>query len=125
ASAATEIDLRVVGAIRALPSPAAASLRRRVRPLRPGLSIAHPCVTAGTLGGFLRLPDGRLAVLSNSHVLAASGTAAIGDPVLQPGPADGGGPADRVATLAAFRRFAVEGPGLVDAAAAALDDGVD
>ena len=52
---------------------------QRVRPLRPGLSVAHPSVTAGTLGGFVRL-DGRLAVLSTNHVLAACDAAAPGDP---------------------------------------------
>ena len=60
-----------------------------VRPLRPGLSVAHPSVTAGTLGGFVRTGGG-LAILSNNHVLAASDAAALGDAVLQPGPADGG-----------------------------------
>jgi hypothetical protein len=122
-AAVSEIDLRIVGPIRALSSPAPGDLQRRVRPLRPGLSVAHPSVTAGTLGGFVRL-DGRLAVLSNNHVLAASDAAAIGDPVLQPGPADGGRAADRIATLTAFHPFPAEGPSLVDAAVAVLDDGV-
>jgi hypothetical protein len=117
-----EVDVRVVGAIRALSSPV--DLQRRVRPLRPGLSVAHPCVTAGTLGGLVRV-GGRLAVLSNSHVLAASGAAAVGDPVLQPGPYDGGTPGDRVATLTAFEPFADGRANLVDAAVAALDAGID
>lgn len=122
-AAATELDLRIIGPVRALSSPGEAALRRRVRPLRPGVSVAHPSVTAGTLGGFVRV-GGRLAIVSNNHVLAASDAAEIGDAVLQPGPLDGGGPADRVATLTAFQRFTDDRPNLVDAAVAVLDDGV-
>ncbi|MGY1742378.1 MULTISPECIES: hypothetical protein [unclassified Blastococcus] len=124
-----EVDVRVIGPVRALHSPtgapavAPADLQRRVRPLRPGLSVAHPAVTAGTLGGFVRV-GGRPAILSNNHVLAASDAAVPGDPVLQPGPADGGRADDRVATLTAFERF-TDGANLVDAAVAALDEGVE
>ncbi|MGY1651376.1 hypothetical protein [Geodermatophilus sp. SYSU D01119] len=121
-----EVDVRVTGPI--LPqaahraSPAPADLRRRTRPLVPGLSVAHAAVSAGTLGGFVRL-DGRLAVLSNNHVLAAGTAGAVGDAVLQPGPADGGTAADRVATLAAVAPLTA-GPNRVDAAVATLDEGV-
>jgi hypothetical protein len=123
-AAAAEVDVRVIGPVRALSSPGPADLRGRVRPLRPGLSVAHPAVTAGTLGGFVRVADG-LAMLSNNHVLAASDAASVGDPVLQPGPADGGGEGDRVATLTAFQRLRAEGANLVDAAVATLDAGVE
>ncbi|MGY1591628.1 hypothetical protein ACI79D_06580 [Geodermatophilus sp. SYSU D00708] len=117
-----EIDVRVIGPVRALSSPTPDQLQRRTRPLYPGLSVAHAAVTAGTLGGFVRV-DGRLALLSNNHVLAAGGAASLGDPVLQPGPADGGAlPTDRVGSLAAFVRFRGDGgTNLVDAAAAVLD----
>ncbi|MFW3170030.1 hypothetical protein [Geodermatophilus sp. CPCC 206100] len=115
-----EIDVRVIGVVRALSSPTPDQLQQRVRPLHPGLSVAHPAVTAGTLGGFVRT-GGRLAVLSNNHVLAAGSAGALGDPVLQPGPADGGVAEDRVATLAAFERFRPGAPNLVDAAVAVLD----
>ena len=122
-----EVDVRVIGAVRALSSPTPSSptpdeLQQRTRPLVPGLSVAHPTVTAGTLGGFVRV-GGRLAILSNNHVLAASDTASVGDPVLQPGPSDGGDPAsDRVATLTAFERFTADGrANLVDAAVAVVD----
>ena len=126
--AGAEVEVRVIGRVRALPSPAPASsapveLRRRSRPLRPGVSVAHASVTAGTLGGFVRTPAG-LAVLSNSHVLTVSGAASVGDPVLQPGPADGGRAGDRVATLAAFVPFRSGERNLVDAAVALLDEGV-
>jgi hypothetical protein len=119
-AAAAEVEVAVIGPVRALSLPA--DLQRRTRPLRPGLSVAHPGVTAGTLGGFVRTATG-LAMLSNNHVLAASNAASLGDPVLQPGPADGGLVADRVATLAAFQPM-VAGVNLVDAAVAVLDDGV-
>lgn len=117
-----EVDVRVIGAVRALPAPTPGQLQRRTRPLHPGLSVAHPAVSAGTLGGFVRV-GGRLAILSNNHVLAASDAASVGDPVLQPGPADGGDPAtDRIATLTAFERFTADGgANLVDAAVAVVD----
>ncbi|HEX2075576.1 MAG TPA: hypothetical protein VHF92_17500 [Geodermatophilus sp.] len=118
-----EVDVRVIGAVRALSGPPPSQLQRRTRPLHPGLSVAHPTVTAGTLGGFVRI-GGRLAMLSNNHVLAASDAATVGDPVLQPGPADGGRPDDRVATLTAFERFRADRGNLVDAAVAALDEGI-
>ena len=117
-----EVDVRVTGPILPQSSPPPADLQRRTRPLVPGLSVAHAAVSAGTLGGFVRL-DGRLAVLSNNHVLAAGDAGVVGDAVLQPGPADGGTPADRVATLAAVARL-TDGPNRVDAAVATLDDGV-
>lgn len=122
-AAAGEIDVRVIGRVRALGSPDPAGLRSRARPLRPGLSVAHPAVSAGTLGGFVRAAGG-LAILSNNHVLAASDAATVGDAVLQPGPADRGVAADRVATLTAFERFRDGRSNLVDAAVARLDDGV-
>jgi hypothetical protein len=125
-AAAGELDVQVIGRVRARTSssPSAAELQQRVRPLRPGLSVAHPTVTAGTLGGFVRTASG-LAILSNNHVLAASDAATVGDAALQPGPADGGGPGDRVATLAAFQRFRAGQPNLVDAAVATIDAGVE
>jgi hypothetical protein len=121
-AAAAEVEVRVIGPVRPLSSPG--QLQQRVRPLRPGLSVAHFSVSAGTLGGFVRTPAG-LAMLSNNHVLAASNAAAVGDPVLQPGPADGGDAGDRVATLADFRRLLAGGTNLVDAAVAMLDRGID
>ncbi|MFQ1001800.1 hypothetical protein [Modestobacter sp. SSW1-42] len=125
-AALEEVDVRVIGPVHLLSSPADPAspdrLQRRVRPLRPGLSVSHEDVTAGTLGGFVRRPgtDG-LLVLSNSHVLADSGAAAPGDAVRQPGVADGGTPADRIGSLADFVAFTDEPGNLVDAAVAALD----
>ena len=119
-----ETDVRVVGPVRAstLPVPASAAARRRVRPLVPGASVAHQDVTAGTLGAFVADADGRVLLLSNNHVLADTDRASVGDPVLSPGPADGGRPGvDRVATLTAFERLVPAG-NLLDLAMAAVDD---
>ncbi|MCW2507285.1 MAG: uncharacterized protein JWP68_433 [Modestobacter sp.] len=127
-AAREEVDVRVIGPVRPLPAATGwspAELQHRVRPLRPGVSISHPDVTAGTLGGFVRRPgtDG-LLVLSNNHVLAAGDAGSEGDPALQPGVADGGTSADRIGTLGAFVRLHADPGNLVDAAVAALDHGV-
>jgi hypothetical protein len=76
----------------------------RQRPAPSGISIGHVDITAGTLGGLVRDGEsGDVVVLSNNHVLANSNEAEVGDPILQPGPADGGTlPADQIATLARF-----------------------
>lgn len=86
----------------------AQNLTTRVRPVRPGYSVGHPKITAGTIGAgcydLNPLPGKppRYYILSNNHVLANSNDAAIGDPILQPGPFDGGGPADAIGRLARF-----------------------
>ncbi len=75
------------------------SRTERLRPAPGGISVAHRSVTAGTFGCLVRR-DGRLHILSNNHVLANSNDAAVGDSILQPGPADGGrDPADGIARL--------------------------
>ncbi len=85
-------------------------LERR-RPLVGGISIGHYKVTAGTLGGVVRdRESGERFILSNNHVLANSNDAQTGDPILQPGTADGGrADEDTVARLEKFRpiRFTV------------------
>jgi len=138
AQAGLTVDVRRTGRIRAFgdsgssisvpgPRPPVATAQAlgetgRVRPLRPGVSIAHARVTAGTLGAFV-LVDGVLHALSNYHVLAGSPAARTGDVILQPGPADGGRPArDRVGTLAAVVPLTAGQPAVVDAAIARLDD---
>jgi hypothetical protein len=76
----------------------------KMRPAKSGISIGHFDITAGTLGGLVRdKQSGKVVILSNNHVLANSNEGAIGDPILQPGPADGGtDPDDRIAELARF-----------------------
>ncbi len=96
----------------------AQTLTKRIRPAEGGYSVGHFAITAGTLGTCVYdiLPGGstnppthgvgvppRYYILSNNHVLANSNAAAPGDPILQPGPFDGGvDPADRIARLSRF-----------------------
>ncbi|MGI6286422.1 hypothetical protein SEF58_11515 [Neomoorella humiferrea] len=66
------------------------------RPAQPGMSIGHYKITAGTFGAVVKdRRTGEPLILSNNHVLAnitngRDGRASIGDPILQPGPYDGG-----------------------------------
>lgn len=103
----------------------AQKLATRVRPVRPGYSVGHFKITAGTIGAgcydLAPLPGKptRYYILSNNHVLANSNAAAIGDPVYQPGPFDGGGPADAIGRLARFVPIKFDGScNYVDAAIA-------
>lgn len=95
-----QTDVVEVGYLRAYDSP-----RDRFRPTIPsGVSIGHYKITAGTLGTIVtdRLTGEKL-ILSNNHVLANSNAALQNDPILQPGPTDGGqNPADMVARLERF-----------------------
>jgi hypothetical protein len=85
------------------------TLNQRVRPAMAGFSIGHFQITAGTIGTYVYdaslypgIPT-KYYVLSNNHVLANSNNAKIGDPILQPGPADGGKqPGDIFARLSKF-----------------------
>ncbi|HUW63539.1 MAG TPA: hypothetical protein VMW83_02400 [Spirochaetia bacterium] len=75
------------------------------RPVRPGVSIGHYRVTAGTFGAVVKdRATGKMLILSNNHILANGttgfdGRATKGDPIFQPGPYDGGGERDRIASL--------------------------
>lgn len=66
------------------------------RPAQPGMSIGHYKITAGTFGAVVKdRKTGEPLILSNNHVMAnisngSDGRAKIGDPILQPGPYDGG-----------------------------------
>jgi hypothetical protein len=73
----------------------------RFRPAQPGISIGHRDITAGTFG-LLVQRNGAPLILSNNHVLADSNAGKIGDPIYQPGPADGGTANDRIAALSEF-----------------------
>jgi hypothetical protein len=71
-------------------------LRDRMRPAMGGYSVGHYQITAGTIATgcydwtpFPGIPS-RFYMLSNNHVLANTNAAQIGDPILQPGPYDGG-----------------------------------
>lgn len=84
-------------------------LRQRTRPVMGGFSVGHYRITAGTIGTcaydltpFPGIPN-RYYLLSNNHVLANSNDARIGDPILQPGPYDGGTyPRDMIGRLGRF-----------------------
>lgn len=63
----------------------------RHRPAPPGVSLGHYQITAGTFGTVVvDKKTGELLILTNNHVAANSNNANIRDPVLQPGPHDGG-----------------------------------
>ena len=90
-------DVIETGSIRAFPART-----DRWRPAPGGVSIGHHAITAGTLGCLVK-KDNRIYILSNNHVLANSNNAATGDPILQPGPYDGGKwPDDHIADLSEF-----------------------
>ena len=116
------------------------TLATRIRPAEGGYSVGHVKITAGTIatcvyeilpGGSRRPTHGigippKYYILSNNHVLANSNAAHAGDPILQPGPFDGGtDPADRIARLSRFVPITFDPPvprirhrNLVDAAIA-------
>lgn len=87
----------------------AESLARRIRPAMGGYSVGHYRITAGTIAtmvydniGDYGIPP-KFYILSNNHVLANSNDASIGDPILQPGPIDGGTiPSDIIAYLSRY-----------------------
>jgi hypothetical protein len=91
-----QTDVVETGRIFALQNP-----KDKMRPARPGVSIGHYQITAGTLGCLVER-TGQVYILSNNHVLANSNAAQQGDAILQPGPIDGGSSADQIGTLEQF-----------------------
>lgn len=96
-------DIVETGRFAALRATQAVDVNRtaRIRPAPGGVSIGHFQITAGTLGVLARR-GGRPVILSNNHVLANQNAARVGDPILQPGPADGGRLQDTIARLVDF-----------------------
>lgn len=89
-------DVVQTGEFHALP------YRGLYRPAPGGVSIGHYQITAGTLACLVRRGSA-LYILSNNHVLANSNKGLVGDPILQPGPFDGGQiPAHVIAQLSEF-----------------------
>jgi hypothetical protein len=85
------------------------TLNQRMRPAMGGLSVGHYKITAGTIAtsvydaNFYPGKPNHYYILSNNHVLANSNDAKIGDPILQPGPHDGGrNPDDIIARLSRY-----------------------
>lgn len=73
----------------------------RHRPVPGGVSAGHESVTAGTVSYILT--DGSTEyTASNNHVYSAINQGAEGDPILQPGSADGGTGEDQSAILAGY-----------------------
>lgn len=71
-----------------VPEAAADERKVRVDPVVPGVSIAHPTVSAGSLGCVVYAAEGGAPLLlSNWHVLHGA-RGRIGDDVVQPGPHD-------------------------------------
>ncbi len=84
----TLVDDRVAEAV---PTPAL-QRRRPMDPMRPGISVANAKGSAGTLGCFVfDGVTGEPYILSNWHVLHGP-EGDFGDPIVQPGPNDGGSP---------------------------------
>ena len=82
----------------------------RDRPVHPGTSIGHVNITAGTFGCLVEDTNKVEYILSNNHVLADVNQAEIGDPILQPGPVDGGKyPGDQIANLHQYEPILFEG----------------
>lgn len=119
-----EVDIRFVGRIAKHTGP---WYRSRLRPLRPGGSIGHFRITAGTIGAFAQeRKSGKVVILSNNHVLANENNAEVGDAILQPGNYDNGKrPKDAIATLTKWVDLKPNGKNQVDAAIAVLKKGVD
>jgi len=96
-------DVIEVGEIRLL-----SSRIEKLRPARPGMSIGHFKITAGTFGAVVKdEKTGEPLILSNNHVLANAtdgrdGKSAVGDAILQPGNYDGGSMSDVIAHLERF-----------------------
>lgn len=87
----------------------------RMRPAKPGSSVGHYKITAGTFGALVYdVATGEPLILSNNHVLANStngkdGRAKAGDPILQPGRHDDGRePQDVIAYLYRFVPITME-----------------
>jgi hypothetical protein len=95
-----ETDVIQVGKLKALNIDPQA----RHRPCPMGTSGGHHKITAGTNGELLRDKVGnKTCIGTNNHVGANSNDAEIGDPYLQPGPADGGSVEnDRIGSLLRF-----------------------
>lgn len=112
-------DVREIGELRLEP------LTAKIRPIFGGYSIGHLSNT-GSVGCLVieQGNDGKRLLLSNSHVLAASGTARVGDPIYQPGPSEQDTTMDVVARLKWWQpfNFAAEFVNRVDAALAELVD---
>lgn len=118
-----EVDVLTVGPIAPLAS--VPSQRRKRRPLTPGDSVGHFRVEAGSIGAFVADSRNRLCVLSANHVLADSNRGNRGDPVLQPGRADGGRSKDWIGDLGKYIVLSATTSNEVDAAVAIVNEEIE
>jgi hypothetical protein len=118
-----EVDIRFVGQISTREGP---WYRSKLRPLRPGGSVRHFSITAGTIGAFATdRKSGNTVILSNNHVLANENRGKARDHVLQPGHTDAGRqPGDTVAFLERWVELRRDQKNIVDAATARLKRGL-
>lgn len=117
-------DVQEVGDVTALAAEPAREAERteRLRPAPAGVSLAHPSVSAGTMGStLLETEGGDQVVLTNAHVAAPIGAASEGDPVLQPGPEDGGDASDEIGRLLEWSEVTTEAPNATDSALVSVD----
>jgi len=93
-----------------LPPPKVINLNARTSRHRPafgGISCGHPDISAGTIGGVVWRQGERYAI-TNWHV-GNMNAGKIGDPMLQPGPYDGGTLADSLGYIVVKPPVAVSG----------------
>ena len=111
-------DIEAIGEVR-IKWPFPPVFQRRLRPARPGISIGHRDVSAGTFGLVVRTSTEKGLILSNNHVLADENRAVAGDVILQPGDWDGGkSEKDSIGSLTQFVPLKEEETNRVDAALA-------
>jgi hypothetical protein len=115
-----EVDIRYVGRIQKLETPA--TLQKRRRPLVIGCSIGHFKITAGTLGCFVKhRSSSDTLLLSNNHVLANENAARRGEPIIQPGDIDNGSVSkDAIGALHTFVRLKKTAVNFVDCATSSV-----
>lgn len=122
-------DVQEVGNVTALSLRPASEAERteRLRPAPGGVSLAHPSLSAGTMGSTaLETEDGETVVLTNAHVAAPDPQASEDDPVLQPGPEDGGTEGDEIGRLREWSEVSTDEPNATDSALVAVDpDDID
>ena len=122
-------DVEEIGLIQAFAPSCTDKRHDHVVPAPCGYSVGHTLVNAGTIGAVVRdtgrTDSGVRYILSNNHILAAANRGSVGDPIVQPGPKDGGtAPNDVIAALARFVPLDFSNPNRVDAAVAKIDPAV-
>ncbi len=105
------------GTLRILPALYGGLRTKKWRPVVAGVSVGHPDVTAGTLGGFV-VRGGEIFGISNNHVVALNwGYKRVGkrgDPILQPGRYDGGTLKDKIGELYTWSDVILHKPNYLD-----------